>query len=185
MADGTRKFFRVLNKYFMVPMYRLGLGGLICNPLSGYIMVMKVRGRKTGKLRYVPVNYALYQGNAYCVSGYRRASDWYKNLMAAQGIEVMLPGSTIYGTVSEETDTDTRLKVIRQVLQNAGFAGFFEGYTPWKISDDELKEKTADIPLIKISPVGVGSGAVDPAGWGWISATVLLIVAILLLIYIF
>lgn len=185
MTEPGRKFFRFLNKYFMVPMYRLGLGGLVSNPFTGYIMVMKVRGRKSGKLRYTPVNYAVHQGAVYCVSGYRQNSDWYKNLMASNGIEVILPGAAIFGAVSVEADADTRLMVIRQVLKNAGFAGFFEGYNPWKISDDELKVKTADLPLIKITPSGLGSGAYDACGWGWITATLLLIAIVIILVYIF
>ena len=182
MNEPGRNFFRVLNKYFMVPMYRMGLGGLVSNPLTGYIMVMKVHGRKSGKLRYTPVNYAVHEGCVYCVSGYRRDSDWYKNLAAASGVEVILPGAAIYGTVSEEADAETRLTVIRQVLKNAGFAGFFEGYNPWKISDDELKSKTADLPLLKITPSGVGNGAFDASGWGWITTTLLFVAIILLLI---
>ena len=44
-----RRFFRFLNKFFMVPMFRLGFGPFFGNPLSGYIMVLKIVGRKTGK----------------------------------------------------------------------------------------------------------------------------------------
>jgi deazaflavin-dependent oxidoreductase (nitroreductase family) len=177
-----RKFFWFLNKYFMVPMFRLGLGALICNPISGYIMVLKVRGRKSGKLRFTPVNYAIYRGAVYCISGWRKTSDWYKNLLAAPEIEVLLPGRSIFGRVAEETDPETRLLVIRQVLKNAGFAGFFEGYNPWKIADADLLPKIADLPLMKITPSGLGSGADDPSGWGWITAGLLLILIIVLLI---
>ena len=47
-----RSVFRVLNKFFMVPMFRLGFGPFFGNPFSGFIMVMKTIGRKTGKMRY-------------------------------------------------------------------------------------------------------------------------------------
>jgi hypothetical protein len=57
-----RRFFRFLNKYFMVPLFRLGFGPFFGNPFTGYIMVLKVLGRKTGKLRYAPVNYAILDG---------------------------------------------------------------------------------------------------------------------------
>jgi deazaflavin-dependent oxidoreductase (nitroreductase family) len=177
-----RKFFWFLNKYLMVPMFRLGLGTLICNPITGYIMVLKVIGRKSGKLRYTPVNYAILRGAVYCISGWRKTSDWYKNLMTAQEVEVLLPGRAIFGSVAEETDPETRRLVIRQVLKNAGFAGFFEGYNPWKITDEELLTKTAELPLLKITQVGIGNGSSDPAGWGWISAGFLLVLIIVLLI---
>jgi hypothetical protein len=34
-----RRFFRVLNQCFMVPVFRLGLGPFVGNPLTGYIEV--------------------------------------------------------------------------------------------------------------------------------------------------
>ncbi|MDP3721659.1 MAG: nitroreductase family deazaflavin-dependent oxidoreductase [Anaerolineaceae bacterium] len=152
------------------------------NPFSGYIMVLKVVGRKSGKLRYAPVNYAIYQGSVWCISGGRKTSDWYKNLLANPAIEMIMPGGAIYGQVSEENDPETRRIVIRRVLKNAGFAGFFEGYNPWKISDEEMHSKIGNIPLLKITPTGIGNGASDPSGLAWISVLVLAILLIVLLI---
>ena len=62
-----RQFFRLLNRYFMVPVFRLGLGAFVGSPLGGYIMVVKTIGRKTGEARYTPVNYAIIDGNVYCL----------------------------------------------------------------------------------------------------------------------
>jgi deazaflavin-dependent oxidoreductase (nitroreductase family) len=182
MSPLLRKIFWFLNKFFMVPIFRFGLGGIFSNPFSGYIMVLKVVGRKSGKLRYAPVNYAIYKGSVWCISGGRKTSDWYKNLLANPGIESIMPGGALYGQVSEESDPETRRIVIRKILQNAGFAGFFEGYNPWKISDEELLSKTADLPLLKITPLGIGNGAFDPNGWMWITVLVLSILLIVLLI---
>jgi len=183
MPPTMRKIFWFLNKFFMVPIFRLGLGGIFSNPFSGYIMVLKVFGRKSGKLRYAPVNYAIHKGAVWCISGGRKTSDWYKNLIANPEIEVVLPGGAVFGTVGEENDPETRRVVIRQILKNAGFAGFFEGYNPWKIGDEELAEKIADLPLMKITPQGIGNGASDPQGWAWISALVATALIILLLIW--
>jgi hypothetical protein len=182
MPPLMRKFFWFLNKFFMVPIFRLGLGGIFSNPFSGYIMVLKVIGRKSGKLRYAPVNYAIHQGAVYCISGGRKTSDWYKNMLAVPDIEVILPGGAIFGHVTEENDPEIRLIVIRQILKNAGFAGFFEGYNPRKITDIDLQDKTADMPLLKITPLGIGNGASDQAGWAWITMLVLTVLAVVLLI---
>lgn len=184
MPPVMRKVFWFLNKFFMVPVFRLGLGGILVNPISGFIMVLKVIGRKSGKTHYAPVNYAIHLGAIWCISGGRKTSDWYKNLLAHPDIEVILPGGAIFGRVTEEFDPDIRRIVIRQVLKNAGFAGFFEGYNPWKISDDELMTKISDMPLLKITPIGIGSGASDPKGWAWITLLVLAVLLILLLIWI-
>ncbi len=185
MPPLMRKIFKFLNKFFMVPMFKLGLGGLITNPFTGYIMVMKVIGRKSGKVRHAPVNYAIHQGMIYCVSGGRASSDWYKNLLANPDFELILPGGAVYGHASEETDPEIRRVVIRQILKNAGFAGFFEGYNPWKVSDAELMDKSRDLPLIKIVPQGVGNGASDPRGWAWFSVLVVMLGIVLLVIKMF
>lgn len=168
MPPVMRRIFWYINTFFMVPMFRMGLGFFFGNPLSGYIMVMKVRGRKSGKIRHAPVNYAIYNGNIYCLSGGRQSSDWYKNIRANPQVELIMPGGCLFGRVNEVYAADERLQVIRQVLKNAGFAGFFEGYNPYTITDDVLREKSADLPLLEIVPQGLGSGAADAGGWAWV-----------------
>lgn len=180
-----RRFFWFINKYFMVPIFRLGFGPFFGNPFSGYIMVLKIIGRKTGKLRYAPVNYAIQDGKVYCISGFRKVSDWYRNLLSNPTIEAILPGGAIAGITSEITDPAFRVMIIRKILQNAGFAGFFEGYNPFRISDEELSQKTADMPLICLQPTGLGSGASDPGGWAWVWTPISMLVLILALWLIF
>jgi deazaflavin-dependent oxidoreductase (nitroreductase family) len=180
-GESMRRFFWFLNKFFMVPMFRLGFGPIFGNPFSGYIMVLKVVGRKTGRLRYAPVNYAIFGGKIYCISGYRQGSDWYRNLRAQPAIEVIMPAGAIAGMATEITAPALRTTIIRKVLQNAGFAGFFEGYNPFRISDEELARKTADMPLICIQPNGLGSGASDPAGWAWILTAISIVLLVLVL----
>jgi deazaflavin-dependent oxidoreductase (nitroreductase family) len=177
-----RRIFWYLNKYFMVPMFRLGLGALVGNPFTGYIMVMKTIGRKSGQTYYTPVNYAIHKGNVYCISGGRRTSDWFRNLLATPEIEIILPGGAIFAHAQEINDADEKRIVARQVLINAGFAGFFEGYNPRRISDAELQEKISDLPMLRFQPLGIGSGAVDPTGWAWILTTLVTILIIVFLI---
>ncbi|MCX6053411.1 MAG: nitroreductase family deazaflavin-dependent oxidoreductase [Chloroflexi bacterium] len=182
MSPMLRKMFKFLNRYFMVPLFKLGLGPFLANPLTGYIMVLQVIGRKTGRIRYAPVNYAIHRGQVYFISGGRKSSDWYQNILAKPDIEVILPGGAIYGHAVEEGDPEVRRLMIRQVLKNAGFAGFFEGYNPFKITDVDLVKKTADLPLFRIQPVGLGNGASDQKGWFWVW-TFLFTLAILLLLF--
>jgi deazaflavin-dependent oxidoreductase (nitroreductase family) len=160
-------------------MFRLGFGPFLGSPFGGYILVLKTIGRKSGVVRYTPLNYAIHKGNIYCVSGGRKTSDWYKNLRANPEIEMMLPGGTLYARMEEVSDLEERRFIVRQVLKNAGFAGFFEGYNPWRISEEELRQKIADLPVLRFHTLGVGSGPSDMGGWAWIwtlSVTVMLIV---------
>jgi deazaflavin-dependent oxidoreductase (nitroreductase family) len=184
MSSLGRRSFWLINKLFMVPMFRLGLGPFIGNCLSGYIMVLKTIGRKTGKNRYAPVNYAIYRGNVYCMSGWGRHSDWYGNMMATREVEVILPGGTIFGVVQDVTDLEERRLVLRKILKNAGFAGFFGGFNPFTVKDDVLMEKTVDMPLVRIQPEGLGNGVSDPGGlsWVWMLLSIILIVMIIIIL---
>ena len=75
-----RRLFKMLNRYFMVPAFRLGLGFLVGTPFGGYIMVLRTVGRKTGKIRSTPVNYAILDGHIYCLSGFGAGAHWVRNL---------------------------------------------------------------------------------------------------------
>jgi deazaflavin-dependent oxidoreductase (nitroreductase family) len=174
-----RRFFRFLNKYFMVPIFRLGLGPIFGNPLSGYIMVLKVIGRKTGKLRYAPVNYAIENGNIYCVAGFGRSSDWYRNLKAGTNIEAILPTGSIFGSTLEVPEISERRRLIRKILKNSGFAGYLKGFNHYTITDEQIIERTIGMPLIRILPSGPGNGAGDPGGWAWVWGPVITILTIL------
>jgi deazaflavin-dependent oxidoreductase (nitroreductase family) len=179
MSPMVRRIFWFFNTFFMTPMFRLGFGALMGNPLTGYIMVLKVIGRKSGKVRYAPVNFALRNGNVYCISGGRQTADWYRNLKANPQLELILPAGAIFGCAEEVSDKDERHLVIRPILQNAGFAGFMEGYNPFTIRDEDLFSKTADLPVLRIRPLGIGSGAFDAGGWSWIWWPILFAIAII------
>ena len=168
VEEKLRRAFGSLNRYVMVPLFRLGLAPFIGSPFGGYIMVLKVIGRKTGKMRYTPVNYAIANGNVYCLAGFGAISDWYRNLLAHPNIQVVMPGGAIAGIADTVTDPAERLRIIRQILINAGFAGLFYGYDPRTVSDERLDETTRDVPVIRIRPYGIGSGTSDPGGWAWI-----------------
>jgi deazaflavin-dependent oxidoreductase (nitroreductase family) len=182
MSPLVRRIFWFLNKFFMVPMFRSGLGPFFGNPLTGYIMVLKTIGRKSGKVRFAPVNYSIHQGNVYCISGARKEADWYRNLYANPEIDMILPGGTVYAQMDEIFDPDEKVLIARQVLKNAGFAGFFEGYNPFTISAEELKLKIADLPVLRFHPLGVGSGASDAGGWAWVWTVVIIILLVLAMV---
>jgi deazaflavin-dependent oxidoreductase (nitroreductase family) len=179
MSNFGRRGFWIFNKLFMVPMFRLGLGPWMGNRITGYIMVLKTIGRKSGKLRYAPVNYAIHAGNIYCMAGWGNKSDWYRNMIANKEIEVILPSGTILGAVKDIDDLNLRRIIFRRILKNAGFAGFFEGFNPHTIKDEELIQKTTGLPLIQIQPLGIGNGPFDPDGLAWIWTVVISLLIIL------
>jgi hypothetical protein len=86
-----------------------------------------------------------------------------------------MPAGPIFGCAQEVSDPQEGHSVIRKILQNAGFAGFFEGYNPFTISDGELISKTADLPVVRIRPTGLGDGACEPGGWAWVFSIILVV----------
>jgi deazaflavin-dependent oxidoreductase (nitroreductase family) len=179
--SNMRRTFVLFNKLFMVPMFRLGFGPFMGNRVTGYIMVLRTIGRKSGRVRYSPVNYAIHRGNVYCMAGFGRLSDWYRNLQVTKEVETILPGGAIYGRVETVEDPEERKLILRMILKNAGFAGFFEGFNPFTVTDDELLAKTAGLPLLRIQPIGVGNGPSDPGGWMrvWTGLSVLALVVLI------
>ena len=168
LPSFLRYVFWLLNKFFMVPIFRLGIGPFFGNPIWGYMMVLKTTGRKSGKTRYSPVNYAILNGNIYCMAGWGQVADWYRNLLLSPQIEMILPGRALAGIAEEVNGSTERITALRKVLKAGGFAGFMLGFNPYTASDEKLAEKTKGVPLIRIKPCGIGSGASDPGGWLWI-----------------
>ena len=179
---GLRRAFRLLNRFFMVPAFRSGLGAAMVTPPSGYIMVLSTIGHKSGKLRHTPVNYALIDGDVYCIAGFGEVAHWAKNLAAIPEAEVQLPAGRFWGRVQTVTDVAERLRIGRQILKNAGFAGFFFGFNPFTTSDDKLARGIAGVPVLRITPVRMVPAAFDPGGAGWIVATLAWIILLGLLI---
>jgi len=183
MENLLRRVFKFMNKTFMVPIFRLGLGSYIGNPFTGYIMILKTIGRKSGLVRYTPVNYAIWRGNVYCMAGFGERTDWYQNLQANSHLEIILPGRSLAGIAEDASGSEEFNQIIRRILKNGGFAGFFAGFNPYRISEAEFQDKVKDYPLVRIRPIGVGSGAYDAGGWFWILCFVVTVLIVWLIIH--
>jgi len=169
----------------MVPMFRVGLGPFVGNPLTGYIMVLKIAGRKSGKVRFSPVNYAIENGNIFCMAGWRRLTDWDRNMVVTSQVEVILPGGKVSGKADEVLEPEERRVILRKILKNAGFAGFLVGFNPYTVSDEVMLRKTFEIPLRRIHPDGIENGPFDPGGLAWVWALILMNLGILIIVAIF
>jgi deazaflavin-dependent oxidoreductase (nitroreductase family) len=144
--------FMVLNRYIVVPGFKRGLGRLISNPLTGRIMVLRLTGRRTGKIRYTPVNYAIIEENLYCYQGRHLKGEWYLNILANPQVEVILPGRTLNGFAEEVTNAREAAYAILHILRGSGLGAFIYGFNPFTVTDDVLLKKIAGIPVIRIKP---------------------------------
>ncbi len=72
------KRFRIMNKYFMVPLMRANILQLFG---VGFIFVLiRTLGRKSKKVRYTPLEYRKFNGKYYIFSSRGKRADWYRNL---------------------------------------------------------------------------------------------------------
>ncbi len=176
--EKLRRVFRKFN-HFMLLMWELGLGRwfAIWPAVTGQIMVITHRGRKTGQLRRTPVNYAVVDGEVYCVAGFGGISDWYRNMRAHPEVEVWMPDGWWEATAEEVTGAPNQLDLIRAVLIGSGFAAIFAGLDPYTVSDEALLREVADYRLMRIRRTAprTGTGGPGRLEWVWPLATFLLL----------
>ncbi|HEX2995741.1 MAG TPA: nitroreductase/quinone reductase family protein [Anaerolineales bacterium] len=147
---ALRKFFHFMN-HFMVWMWKMGWGEWInfWPEGMGRIMVIKHRGRKSGKEYLTPVNYAVVDGEVYCTAGFGSISDWYRNMLVNPQVELWLPDGKRAVCAEDISNSPERLSLLRQVLIAAGFAAStFGGINPRKMSDEEIDRATKEYRLV-------------------------------------
>lgn len=147
--NTLRRVFHAMNP-FIVFMLRIGLGWTmnIMPSVSGRIMVIEHRGRKSGKKYLTPVNYALVDGEVYCTAGFGSVSDWYKNIMANPQVVLRLPEGKRKARAEDVTDSPRRVFLMRQVIIGSGFAGPLFGVDQRKLNDEQLDAVTKEYRLV-------------------------------------
>ena len=147
--NTLRRVFRAGNR-FMVWMWKMGWGRAInCWPAGfGRIMVIKHRGRKSGKEYLTPVNYAIVDGAIYCTAGFGVTCDWYRNILLDPRVELWLPDGKKNFCAEEVSDSPNRLFLMRQVIIASGFAGPLFGVDPKKLNDEQLDTVSKDYRLV-------------------------------------
>ncbi len=168
-AQSLRQGFKHLNR-FMLLMWRIGLGPTLSAwpDVGGRIMVLVHTGRKSGRRRYAPLNYAIVDGDVYCTAGFGHISDWYRNATANPSVEVWLPEGWWAGQVEEVSDSPDRLRLLRETLIGSGAVAPLFGIHPRTMSDEELDAVTADYRLLRIRRTAACTGQGGPGELAWI-----------------
>ena len=146
--NTLRKVFHALNR-FMVFMWKIGWGRLInfWPAVIGRIMIIKHRGRKSGKEYLPPVNYAIVDGEIFCTAGFGSISDWYRNMLANPNIELWLPQGKCKAQAKDVSASPKRIFLLKQVIIASGFAAPLFG-VDLKKPDAEFDAMTKDYRLI-------------------------------------
>lgn len=168
-ADGMRSAFRLLNRG-MVRIWQLGLGGMLNSwpSVGGRLMVLIHRGRRTGIEYRTPLNYAIVGEHIYCLAGFGGASDWYRNALAAEEVEVWLPGGWWKARAVDVSSSPERISLMRAVLIGSGFATYVAGIDPRRLSDSRLDEKTRQYRLLRLERTAARTGPGGPGEYAWV-----------------
>jgi deazaflavin-dependent oxidoreductase (nitroreductase family) len=164
--------FRFLNRVYVIPAIKAGLGPLHANPLTGSWMLLRTTGRRTGLKREVALGYAILDGAVYCSAGFGPRTHWYRNLLLEPRVEVVLLGGTFAGLAEEVTDPVELDRAWRALIRSLGVLGRAFVCGP-DAAPDKLIAKTANLPLVRIRLVGIAGGPAGPGGWLWATMTVL------------
>ncbi len=176
-------FFMQLNR-FMLAMWRLGMGGSVNSwpSVGGRILVLTHVGRKTGKRRRTPLNYAVVDGDVYLTAGFGSGTHWYRNILANPEVEVWMPDGWWTGSATDISDSENRNELLRQVLIGSGFAAWIAGMRPKTDSDQKLAAATEEYRLLRIrrDRALTGRGGPGDLAWIWPLATTILLLILLL-----
>ena len=177
-ADGAlhgfdpvaKRAFKGLNRWFMIPVHRAGLGAWVGSPVGGYMLLLRVRGRKSGIVRETPLSYLVAEGSVWVMAGFGPATEWYRNLLADPRVEAWMPGRRLAGTATEVRTPAVRARILPALARATGLPSFLGGINPWA-DDDEAVLKALDfVPLIRFDADEgwLDAGADDPGGSGWL-----------------
>ena len=171
VAAPLHTAFKVFNRWFMVPAHHAGLGAWVSTPVGGWILLLRVRGRKSGVIRETPLNYVVEGGAVWVMAGFGPRTEWYRNLLADPAVELRLPGRRLACTAEEVLDPAVRARMIPRLVRATGLPGTMVVPSPWTTPDEEILDAVPWVPLIRIrarNGSAIEAGADDPGGLGWV-----------------
>jgi deazaflavin-dependent oxidoreductase (nitroreductase family) len=170
VVPAVNRSLKVLNRWFMVPALRLGLGPWIGTPVGGYVLLLRVRGRKSGLVRDVPLSYLVAEGSAWVMAGFGPRTAWFRNLQADPEVDAWLGGRVLRCRAEEVVDPGVRARIAPALTRATGAPGLLVGCNPWTAPDGRILELLAGVPLVRLTPVGgpIAAGPDDPGGHAWI-----------------
>ncbi len=179
----SARVFRVMNRWLMIPATRAGLGPWMSTPFGGSMVLLRIRGRKSGEIRETPLNYVVAEGALWVLAGFGPRTEWYRNLQADPTVEAVLPGRTIRGRATDVRSPEVRRRIMPAILRSTLGPSLGAGINPFAPADDIVGEM-GFVPLLRIDPDDgwLDPEADDPGGLAWVWRQGLVLVASIVLI---
>jgi len=175
--EHLRRGLRHFNR-FMVLLFRLGLPRWVqfWPAVTGRILVLVHKGRKSGLVRRTPLNFAEVDGELYVTAGFGATADWYRNVRADPRVEIWLPDGWWTAEAQDVSDDAHRRDLMRAVLVGSGFAAYAFGVSP-RLPDERVDELTAKYRLLRLHRTGpcTGPGGPGDLSWVWPAAALVLL----------
>ncbi len=186
-TDASRRMhdlFLRMNRWSTIPIMRAGLGAWFATPIGGYVLLLRVRGRKSGRLIDVPLSYLVAEGAPWVCAGFGPATQWFRNIQADPRVEVTLPGRTFAAVAEEVLDPEVRARLVPALVRAVGLPGALGGVDPRHDPDERILEAYGWVPLVRLRPVGdpIVAGPDDPGGTAWIWRQALVALLMLVLV---
>jgi deazaflavin-dependent oxidoreductase (nitroreductase family) len=168
LLGPLHRSFNTLNRWFVLPAFRVGLGPLFSTPVAGSVMILRTTGRRSGLRREAPLGYVVQDGAVYVCAGFGQRTAWYRNLVAEPRVEVVLPTIAFAGraeTVLDEAEWD---RAFPAYLDAIGLVGRALLGDVARASAERKAQLRTRLPLIRIRPTGIAAGPADPGGGMWL-----------------
>lgn len=110
------KRFRLLNKFLVVPLYRIYF--LPIFQIGRIILLLYTKGRKSGKTRITPLEFRRYNGKILIFSARGKYGDWYKNILADPTDLRIKIGFRKYSPKVQTTDFNEKLEILKWYMKS-------------------------------------------------------------------
>ena len=117
----TLKKWQKLNKYLMVPLYRVKLLPLF--GLGKIFLILTTKGWKTGKTRRTPLEYRKYEEDIVIFAARGENATWVKNLRAyPESVTIMLGFHKFKPKIDSISDMQQKIDILKWYITKFGKA---------------------------------------------------------------
>lgn len=169
----------LLKKLYRFPilLYRLGLGKLI----GKTILILSTYGRESGKVRRAAIEYYMYKGQIYVISGFGDKPDWYKNLKTNPHVSINTDQG-IKHAIARKPKTAEEWEGVLIYLKQSPISNISEPEMIRNINDPEILDQIKTWPVLTFDTTEEPCPPAVDADLGWTWPFLLLLLALNILI---